>query len=230
MKKIGMIGGMSWESTATYYRIINETIKKELGDLHSAKCILYSVDFQEIEECQSKGDWDKSADILMAAAMSLEKAGADFIIICTNTMHKIASKIQEVITVPILHIAEMTAVELRKDKINTVGLLGTKYTMQQDFYKQVLFNNGIEVIIPSKEDIQIVNDVIYNELCLGIISEDSRNEYLRIMGYMKEKGAQGMILGCTEIGLLINQEQTNIRLYDTAVIHAVNSALAALEQ
>lgn len=228
MKTIGLIGGMSWESSETYYRIINETIKSELGGLHSAKCILYSVDFQEIEECQSKGDWSKSAQILCNAAQALQKAGADFIVICTNTMHKIAPLISDIIDIPLIHIAEMTAMELKKNRINKVGLLGTKYTMQQDFYKQVLINNGISVVIPEESDMELVNSVIYNELCLGIISDESRNEFLRIISNLQERGAQGVILGCTEIGLLVDQSYTKVQVFDTALIHAQNVALKSI--
>lgn len=170
MKTIGLIGGMSWESTVTYYQVINETVKKELGGLHSAKCILYSVDFDEIEKYQSAGEWNKSAEVLAQAASALERAGADFIVICTNTMHKVAPEISRKITVPLLHIADMTAIELKKSNIKKVGLLGTKYTMQQAFYKNVLQANGIEVIVPDDAGIEVVNSVIYDELCIGKIS------------------------------------------------------------
>lgn len=225
MKTIGLIGGMSWESTVTYYQIINETVKQTLGGLHSAQCILYSVDFAQIEECQAKGDWEKSADILISAAISLEKAGADFIVICTNTMHKVVPAIQKNIHIPILHIAQATAQELKKCSIKKVGLLGTQYTMKQDFYKDVLIKEGIGVLIPNEEDMKIINDVIYNELCLGEIRENSRKEYLRIIDDLKKTGAEAIILGCTEIGLLVKQENTDIPLFDTAMIHAKNAAL-----
>ncbi len=173
MKTIGLIGGMSWESTVTYYQIINEVIKRELGGLHSAQILLYSVDFAEIEQCQADGDWDRSAEILSAAAQNLEKAGADFILICTNTMHKVAPQIQQRIRIPIVHIAEATAEQLKQHSISKVALLGTKYTMTQDFYKQKLIDTGIDVIVPDGKDIEMVNDVIYNELCLGTISQSS---------------------------------------------------------
>lgn len=228
MKTIGLIGGMSWESTVTYYQIINETVKQTLGGLHSAQCILYSVDFAQIEECQAKGDWEKSADILISAAISLEKAGADFIVICTNTMHKVVPAIQKNIHIPILHIAQATAQELKKCSIKKVGLLGTQYTMKQDFYKDVLIKEGIGVLIPNEEDMKIINDVIYNELCLGEIRENSRKEYLRIIDDLKKIGAEAIILGCTEIGLLVKQENTDIPLFDTAMIHAKNAALFAI--
>ena len=230
MKTIGLIGGMSWESTITYYQVLNETIKQALGGLHSAKCILYSVDFEEIEKCQANGDWDRSAEILSDAAQSLEKAGADYIVICTNTMHKVADEIKKHIHIPILHIAEMTAVELEKSGITKVGLLGTKYTMQQDFYKYILENRGIHVVIPNEDQVELVNDIIYNELCLGIISNESKQQYLDIIGDLVKSGVQGVILGCTEIGLLVKQDDTDIPLFDTTLIHAKNAALISIDR
>jgi aspartate racemase len=229
MKTIGLIGGMSWESTTEYYQIINHTVKEELGGLHSAKCILYSVDFQEIEECQSSGDWDKSAAILSQAAAGLEKAGADFILICTNTMHKVAGQIQKNISVPILHIADVTADELEKHGIQKVALLGTKYTMEQDFYKKKLLDRGIDVLIPDASERLFINDVIYNELCLGIIREESKRAYLRIIEKLVNSGAQGVILGCTEIGLLVKQSDTSIPLFDTTYLHAHRAALDSIK-
>lgn len=229
MKIIGLLGGMSWESTVTYYKLINEVIKEQLGGLHSAKCLLYSVDFHEIEQCQSNAEWDKCGELLAEAACSLEKAGADFVIICTNTMHKVAGYIERRISIPVLHIAEATAQELIKSKIHKVGLLGTKYTMQQDFYKTKLIEKGIEVIIPEDEDIEIINSVIYQELCLGIQSDHSKKEYLRIIGDLAAKGAEGIILGCTEIGMLISQRDTNITLFDTTYIHALKAAFYSLD-
>lgn len=228
MKTIGLIGGMSWESTVTYYQIINTAIKEKLGGLHSAKIILYSVNFQEIEECQANGDWNKSAQILSDAAKKLETAGADFILICTNTMHKVAPQIQQNITIPILHIADATAEEIQKHSIKTVALLGTKYTMQQDFYKDKIIAAGIDVLIPEVADIEIINRIIYDELCLGEISKDSKEEFLRIINLLATKGACGVILGCTEIGLLIKQEDTKLPVFDTSHIHAVKAALSAL--
>lgn len=219
---------MSWESTVTYYKVINEAIKEKLGGYHSAKCLLYSVDFHEIEECQSNGDWERSFDILAEAALSLERGGAEFIIICTNTMHKVADRIQERITIPILHIAEVTAAELKQGYINKVALLGTKYTMEQDFYKDRLTANGITVVVPGDKDRELVNRIIYQELCLGVISNDSKREYLRIIGELMKEGAQGVILGCTEIGLLVNQNDTDAPLYDTTFIHAKRAALYAI--
>ena len=229
MKTIGLIGGMSWESTATYYKVINTVIKEKLGGLHSAKCLLYSVDFQEIEECQSKGDWQESGEILADAAQRLEKAGADFIVICTNTMHKVASQIQDTISIPILHIAEATAQVLLDKNIHKIALLGTKYTMEQDFYKSRLVEYGIEVLIPGDEDRSIINSTIYNELCLGIISEKSKQEFLTIIDKLMEQGAQGIILGCTEIGLLIQQKDTKAPLFDTTLIHAQKAALNSID-
>lgn len=230
MKTIGLIGGMSWESTVPYYKIINEVIKEKLGGLHSAKIILYSVDFYEIEKCQSKGEWDKSAEILSNAAISLEKAGADFIVICTNTMHKVAHKIKKNITIPILHIAEVTAHEIKGKSIDRIGLLGTKYTMEQEFYKNKLIDNNIDVIIPDEEERRMINDIIYNELCLGIISEESKRKFLSVVESFKKKGAQGVILGCTEIGLLINKDDTDVEVFDTTIIHAEKAALYAIEK
>lgn len=229
MKTIGLIGGMSWESTVTYYQIINETIKRELGGLHSAKILLYSVDFAEIEAYQVSGEWDKSAEVLSDAAVNLEKAGADYILICTNTMHKVVSAIQEKISIPIIHIAEATAAELKSRGISKVGLLGTKYTMTQDFYKNKLVEAGIEVIIPNEEGVEIVNNIIYNELCLGNILETSKKKYLDIIAELKQLGAQGVILGCTEIGLLIQQKDVELPVFDTTQIHAVKAALLAIE-
>lgn len=230
MKTIGLIGGMSWESTVTYYEIINRTIKEQLGGLHSGKLVLFSVNFHEIEECQAKGEWNKSAEILIEAAQSLEKAGADFIVICTNTMHKIAPDIQKNISIPILHIAEATADELNKKDIKKVALLGTKYTMEQDFYKNKLIDRGIEVVIPDDEDRVEVNRVIYEELCLGKILPLSKKRFLDVMEKLVKKGAQGIILGCTEIGLLVQQKDTDISLFDTAAIHAERAALKSIEK
>ena len=229
LKTIGLIGGMSWESTVTYYKIINETVKEKLGGLHSAKCILYSVDFQEIEECQANGNWEKSGEILGEAAYNLEKAGADFIVICTNTMHKVINQIKERISIPVLHIAEMTAEKILEKKMKNIALLGTKYTMEQDFYKSKLIEKGINVIIPDKNDIEIINKVIYDELCLGIINPESKVKYLEIVKTLKQKGAEGIILGCTEIGLLIKNEDTDIPLFDTALIHAEQAAIYSIK-
>ena len=220
---------MSWESTVTYYKIINETVKEKLGGLHSAKCILYSVDFQEIEECQANGNWEKSGEILGEAANNLEKAGADFIVICTNTMHKVINQIKEKISIPILHIAEMTAEKILEKGLKNIALLGTKYTMEQDFYKSKLIEKGINVIIPDKNDIEIINEVIYDELCLGTINSDSKKKFLEIVDKLRNKGAEGIILGCTEIGLLIKNEDTDVPLFDTAIIHAEQAAMYSIK-
>ena len=229
LKTIGLIGGMSWESTVTYYKIINEVIKEKLGGLHSAKCVLYSVDFQEIEECQANGNWEKSGEILGEAASNLEKAGADFIVICTNTMHKVVNQIKEKISIPILHIAEMTAEKILEKGLKNIALLGTKYTMEQDFYKSKLIEKGINVIIPDKNDIEIINKVIYDELCLGTINSDSKKKFLEIADKLRSKGAEGIILGCTEIGLLIKNADTDVPLFDTAIIHAEQAAIYSIK-
>ena len=229
LKTIGLIGGMSWESSMTYYKVINETVKNKLGGLHSAKCIMYSVDFYEIEKCQADGNWEKSGEILGEAAYNLEKAGADFIVICTNTMHKVINQIKERISIPILHIAEMTAEKILEKKMKNIALLGTKYTMEQDFYKSKLIEKGINVIIPDKNDIEIINKVIYDELCLGIINHESKAKYLEIVKTLKQKGAEGIILGCTEIGLLIKNEDTDVPLFDTALIHAEQAAIYSIK-
>lgn len=228
MKTIGLIGGMSWESTLTYYQIINECVKERLGGLHSAKIVLYSVDFAEIEACQSHGDWDRSAEILGAAAKALERAGADFIIICTNTMHKVAPQIQSMTAVPILHIADATAEALEKDHVATAALLGTKYTMTQSFYRDRLTSRGISVVVPDPEDIETVNSVIFDELCLGVISDASRKAFSRIIQKLKAVGAEAVILGCTEIGLLIDQKDSVLPVYDTTLIHGSAAAEEAM--
>ena len=228
MKTIGFIGGMSWESTSEYYRIINEEIKERLGGLHSAKCLINSVDFEEIERCQSSGDWDGAGEILGNAAYSLQKGGADFIIICTNTMHKVVEKIKEKIDIPVLHIADATAKEIKRKDIQKVGLLGTKYTMEQDFYKSRIEEHDIKVIVPS-EQIE-VNEVIYTELCLGKIVVQSREYYKRVIEELVQEGAQGIILGCTEIGLLIKQENISVPIFDTTHIHAIEAVKVALDK
>ena len=228
MKTIGLIGGMSWESTVTYYQLINEYVKEKLGGLHSAKILLYSVEFAEIEACQASGDWDKSARILTDAALALEGAGADFILICTNTMHKIAPQMQRELHIPVVHIAEATAEALRAGGVTRAALLGTKYTMQQDFYKDKLAAAGIEVLIPEGKDIDIVNSIIFDELCVGDIRESSRREMVRITAALAARGAQAVILGCTEIGLLVRQQDTPVPVYDTTVIHARKAAQLAL--
>lgn len=229
MKTMGLIGGMSWESTVTYYQIVNQVVRRELGGLHSAKVLLYSVDFQEIAEYQEKGEWEKSGEVLAKAALNLQNAGADFIVICTNTMHKVSPEITSKISIPLIHIAEATAEKLIEKGINKVALLGTKYTMKEEFYKRKIQDAGIDVLIPEDIDIDIINHTIYEELCLGVISEASKMELLRIINLLREQGAQGVILGCTEIGLLIKQEDTDLPVFDTAYIHAVKAAVYSLE-
>lgn len=230
MKTIGLIGGMSWESTVPYYQIINEEVKQKLGGLHSAKIILYSVEFDEIEKCQSSGNWEKSGEILGHAAQGLEAAGADFILICTNTMHKVAPQIASMIHVPIVHIADATADALQEKHIGKVGLLGTKYTMTQDFYKQKLIDRGIEVVIPDEDDIETVNDIIFHELCVGKVLDESRARFQEIIKRLQEKGAEGVILGCTEIGMLIHQPDSALPVFDTMLIHAKKAAEIALDE
>ena len=229
MKTIGLLGGMSWESTVTYYQIINETVMKELGGLHSAKILMYSVDFEEIERYQSSGEWDKSAAVLSDAAQRLEQAGADFIVLCTNTMHKVVPGIQSSIKIPLLHIAEVTAQKLKEYGIQKVGLLGTKYTMTQDFYKKKLEEAGIEVLIPDASAIDTINRIIFDELCVGKIRDSSKRVFLRSIGWLRNRGAKGVILGCTEIGLLIHPEDVDMPIFDTALIHAKAAAYAAME-
>ena len=229
MKTIGLIGGMSWESTSEYYRILNEEIKSRLGGLHSAKCLINSVDFEEIERFQSNGDWDGAGEVLGNAAYSLQKGGADFIIICTNTMHKVVEKIKENINIPVLHIADTTAKEIKRKGIQTIGLLGTKYTMEQDFYKSRIEENNIKVIVPVEKNREKLNEIIYTELCLGKITSQSREYYKRVIEELVQKGAQGIILGCTEIGLLIKQEDVSVPIFDTTHIHAVEAVHFALQ-
>lgn len=229
MKTIGLIGGMSWESSVEYYRIINEEVKNRLGGLHSAKCILYSVDFEEIERFQAKGKWEEAGKLLGDVAHSLEKGGADFIVICTNTMHKVIDHVEEKINIPILHIADATANQIEKSNINSVGLLGTKYTMEQDFYKSRIKSKGIKVLVPNDTEREVVNKVIYEELCLGNIQQSSRDCYKKVIKNLVDNGAEGIILGCTEIGLLIKQEDSEVPLFDTTAIHAIESVNKALE-
>ena len=230
MKTIGLLGGMSWESTVTYYQLINQTVKQQLGGLHSAKIILYSVDFDEIEKCQAQGDWDKSAEILASAAQKLVLAGADFVVICTNTMHKVAPQIAKAIDVPLIHIADATISSLKQQHIRRVALLGTKYTMLEDFYKARIIEQGIEVLIPNAEQIELINQVIFDELCLVQINPSSRAKFQQIIDSLKQQSAEGVILGCTEIGLLISQQDSVLPIFDTTVIHAHTAAKLALEQ
>ncbi|MBB5226619.1 aspartate/glutamate racemase family protein [Treponema ruminis] len=224
MKTIGLIGGMSWESTVTYYQVINESVKNTLGGFHSSKIMMYSVDFAELEKNMSEGNWDGNAKILAEASKRLEKAGADFIVIATNTMHKLVPQIEKEINIPILHIADATARAIKKDGHKKIALLGTKFTMTQDFIKQRLIDSGLEVIISDEEDIKTVNEIIFNELCLGNVLDSSREKYKSIIKKMKEQGAEGVILGCTEIGMLISQKDSVLPVYDTTLIHAAEAA------
>ena len=229
MKTIGMLGGMSWESTASYYKALNEGIKHSLGGLHSAKICMVSVDFSEIEALQHQGDWQQTAKLLTKAAKSVEAGGADFLLICTNTMHKVADEIASNITIPILHIADATAEQLKLDNISRVGLLGTQFTMEQNFYKERLTDkHNIEVLIPQPNERKRVHEVIYSQLCQGIIDDDSRADYIRIIERLFEQGAQAIILGCTEIALLVKPQHTQVPLYDTTKIHAEAAVKLAL--
>lgn len=224
MKTIGLLGGMSWESTIPYYRLINEGVKAQLGGLHSASLLLHSVDFHEIEECQRSGEWEKAGDILADAAVGLQNAGAQGIVLCTNTMHKIAGQIEARIDVPFLHIADATGRAIVAQKQSKVALLGTRYTMEQDFYRGRLTEEfGIETLIPGESDRARVNQVIFDELCLGTFSDASRAYYVSLIAQLAEQGAQGVIFGCTEIGLLVSQEQSPIPVYDTAALHAADA-------
>ena len=230
MKTIGLIGGMSWESTVTYYQIVNRLVQERLGGFHSAKCILHSVDFHEIEACQRAGDWERSGELLAEAARGLERAGADCVLICTNTMHRVAPQVQENINIPILHIAQATARRLKQRNIKRAALLGTIYTMEQDFYKQRLSErHAIDVAVPNEMEREVVHRVIYQELCLGQIQPESRAAYRRIMQRLVEQeAAQAIILGCTEISLLVDQSDASVPLFDTTAIHAQAAAEFAL--
>ena len=230
VKTIGLLGGMSWESTELYYRLINENAKKVLGGLHSAPIAMVSVDFQEIEELQHVGDWEELARILARKAMQVESAGADFLLICTNTMHKVAGEVSDAIDIPLLHIADATADRIASDGVSTVGLLGTRFTMEQEFYKGRLAENGLDVLVPSQADREIVHRVIYEELCLGMVNDESRREFLRIIDQLAESGAEAVIEGCTEIGLLVNDDHTDVGLYDTTRIHAERAVTFSLER
>ena len=228
MKTIGLIGGMSWESSAEYYRVINEEVKNRLGGLHSANCILYSVDFDEIERCQSENRWDQAGEILGEAAVRLEQAGADFIVICTNTMHKVIDLIQKNTSLPILHIADETAAEILNQGLKKVGLLGTKYTMEQEFYTSRIKEENIEILIPDGHERVTINQIIFNELCLGKTLQASREYFKSVIQKLVAEGAEGIILGCTEIGLLIKQNDVNVPLFDTTKIHALGAVDKAL--
>ena len=226
MKKIGLLGGMSWESSLLYYKIINEYSNSLLGGLNTVESILYTVNFEEIEKLQHNNKWEEATEILIESCKSLERAGADFIVICTNTMHKLLPAIQKEVSLPFLHIAKATANAIKQDNIKKVLLLGTKFTMTEDFYKQVLIDEGIEVVIPNQKDIEIIHKIIYNELCLGEVKDASKREYLRIIN--SSSNIEGVILGCTEIGMLIQQDDLDIKVYDTTIIHAKEAVREAL--
>ncbi|PNV87635.1 MAG: aspartate racemase [Desulfobacteraceae bacterium] len=230
MKVIGLIGGMSWESTAEYYRIINKTVKERLGGLHSAKILLYSVDLSEVATLQTEGRWSEATKFMRDAAQRIERGGADCVLICTNTMHKMAPEVQSTVTIPLLHIADTTAIEIKKRGIKRVALLGTKYTMEEDFYKGRLVDDyDLDVSIPPEDGRTIVNRVIYEELCLGKVVEESRNQFQQIIHDLNRRGVEGVILGCTEISLLINQDDSPLPLFDTTAIHAQAAVDFALE-
>ncbi|MBU9809743.1 aspartate/glutamate racemase family protein [Rahnella perminowiae] len=231
MKTLGLIGGMSWESTVPYYRMINEQVKQQLGGLHSAKLFLYSVDFYDIEKLQMAGDWQQAGEILGNAAHSLARAGAQFIVVCTNTMHKVADDIERIGGLPLLHIADATAEKIAGQGLRKIGLLGTRFTMEQDFYRgRLQEKHQIDVVTPDEADRAIVHRIIYEELCLGVIRDDSREEYRRIIGKLEQQGVEGIILGCTEITLLVGEEDASVPVFDTTAIHALAAAEFALKQ
>ena len=228
MKTIGLLGGMSWESTELYYRLINEETRRRLGGLHSARIAMVSVDFHDIERLQQEDDWGRAADILCEKARDIESAGADFLLICTNTMHKLADQVAASIDIPLLHLADATADEIKKNGQHTVGLLGTRFTMEQDFYRGRLESRGLQVLVPPERDREIIHRVIYEELCLGRVYENSRVEYLRIIDDLGMRGAEAVIEGCTEIGMLVQQTHTGMPLYDTTRVHAIGAVREAL--
>ncbi len=229
MKTIGLIGGMSWESSIEYYRIINQSVREKLGGVHSAKCIMVSVDFAEIERLQHQGKWEETGQILIESAKSLEKSGADFIVLCTNTMHKVAEEIQAHVQLPFLHIADATAQRVIDSGIRKVALLGTRFTMEEDFYKGRLVQKyGLSVLIPNPEEREVIHNVIYNELVVGRIQPQSREQFLKIIARMVGEGAEGIILGCTEIGLLVKQSDCPVPAFDTTRIHAEAAVAFAL--
>lgn len=229
MKVIGLIGGMSWESTVPYYRQINETVRERLGGLHSARLVLYSVDFHDIERLQHAGDWQAAGALLAGAARAVQAAGASFLVLCTNTMHNVAPAIEAAVTIPLLHIADPTAAEIKRAGHSTVGLLGTRFTMEQAFYRDRLSErHGLRVVVPGPEDRETVHRIIYQELCLGVVTAESRGAYRRILAKLAAQGAQAIILGCTEISLLVTQQDSAVPLFDTTALHARAAALEAL--
>ena len=229
MKTVGVIGGMSWESSQLYYRLINQGVQNRLGGLHSASLLMVSVDFAPIEELQHLGDWDGAANILIEAARGLEAGGADFFLIASNTMHLVAEAVADAVNIPLLHIADATAEQLLGDKLRRVGLLGTAFTMELEFYRERIEQQGIEIVVPELHDRQMVHDIIYQELCLGKIDTDSREVYLAIIDRMREQRIEAVILGCTEIGMLIDSRHTDLPLYDTTAIHAAQAIDYALQ-
>lgn len=229
MKIIGLIGGMSWESSAEYYRIINETVRDRLGGQHSAKSLMFTVDFHDIERLQHEGRWDEASQEMIDGAQRLERGGADFIVLCTNTMHKLAPSIESNVTIPLLHIADATAENIKQTGIKRVGLLGTRFTMEESFYKGRLSEKyGLEVLVPDESGRTVVHDIIYNELCRGKVIDESRKKYQSIMKSVEDQGAEAFILGCTEIGLLIRQEHSALPIFDTTRIHAEKAVDLAL--
>ncbi|MFD9074707.1 MULTISPECIES: aspartate/glutamate racemase family protein [Streptomyces] len=228
MKTIGLIGGMSWESSAEYYRLLNELVRERLGGLHSARCVLHSVDFAEIERLQVAGEWERAGDVLAAAAKGLEAAGADLVLICTNTMHKVAGQVESVLSVPLLHLGDATAEAVRAAGVRRVGLLGTAFTMEQDFYRDRLASHGLEVLVPDEAGRDVVHRVIYEELCLGVVRDESRAAYQEVIAALVRDGAEGVILGCTEIELLIGQEHSPVPVFPTTRLHAEAAVDAAV--
>jgi len=229
MKTLGLIGGMSWESTVPYYQLINQTVRQQLGGLHSARIILYSVDFAEVEHLQKTDQWDAAGALLANAAQKLAGAGADALVLCTNTMHKVASAIEQAVSIPLLHIADPTALAIKQAGFTTVGLLGTRFTMEQDFYRSRLEkNHGLTVLTPPANGRDRVHQIIYNELCLGDVKDASRQAYLQVIEDLRQHGAQAIILGCTEIAMLVQPQHTDLPLFDTTALHAKSSALWAL--
>lgn len=228
MKTIGLIGGMSWESSAEYYRLLNELVRERLGGLHSARCVLYSLDFAEVERLQVAGEWEQAGEVLARAAEGVEAAGADLVLLCTNTMHKVAEQVQAALSVPLLHLADATADAVLRGGVRRVGLLGTAFTMEQDFYRERLASHGLDVLVPDAEGRALVHRVIYEELCLGVVREESRAGYQRVIDDLVREGADGVILGCTEIELLIGQEHSPVPVFPTTRLHAEAAVAAAL--
>ncbi|UTE71895.1 aspartate/glutamate racemase family protein [Rossellomorea marisflavi] len=230
MKTIGLLGGMSWESSSEYYRLINQGINRKLGGHHSAKSIMVSVDFEEVKQYQHHGEWDKATGLMIEAAQQIERGGANFLLICTNTMHKMADDVQKAIRIPLVHIADATAQTIKEAGVKKIGLLGTKFTMEEEFYKgRLASHHGLDVFVPDEEERQLVHDVIYQELCLGKIEPDSRRTYQRVIQKLVDKGCEGVILGCTEISLLINQGDVPVPLFDTTALHAEAAVAYALK-